>query len=81
MRKTNLKSQWVRALNDGANQMILDAGQKKYGAVQCPECMMVYHVKDPEDELIHAGLHEVVNDTLKFPVCICSFEVVAIPQS
>lgn len=64
----------MRALNDGENQMILDAGQKKYGAIQCSECLMVYHVKDPEDELIHAGMHEIVNDTLKFPVRICIFK-------
>lgn len=66
VRKMNVKAQWVRALKDGGNQRILDAGQKKFGAVQCPECMVVYHVKDPEDELIHVGLHQVVNDTLKF---------------
>ena len=48
--------------------MILDAGQKDYGAVQCPECMMVYHVKDPEDELLHAGIHESVQDALKYSV-------------
>lgn len=48
--------------------MILDAGQREFGAVQCPECMMVYQVKDPEDELLHAGIHESVNDTLKFSV-------------
>lgn len=72
MRKMNVKAQWVRALKDGGNQRILDAGQKKFGAVQCPECMVVYHVKDPEDELIHVGLHQVVNDTLKFAVCTCS---------
>jgi N-acetyltransferase len=64
----NPKTQWLRALNDGDNQLILDAGQKKYGAIQCQECLMVYHVKDPEDELIHAGIHEIVNDTLKFTV-------------
>nr|CAH0104528.1 unnamed protein product [Daphnia galeata] len=65
-KQVNPKSQWIRALNDGENQMILDAGQKKYGAIQCPECLMVYHVKDPEDELLHAGIHGIVNDTLKF---------------
>ncbi len=70
-KQVNPKSQWIRALNDGENQMILDAGQKKYGAIQCPECLMVYHVKDPEDELLHAGIHGIVNDTLKFSVKLC----------
>ena len=58
----------MRARQEGENQMILDAGQKDYGAVQCPECMMVYHVKDPEDELLHAGIHESVQDALKYSV-------------
>lgn len=70
VKKVNPKSQWMRALNDGEHQMLLDAGQKKYGAVQCSECLMVYHVKDPEDELIHAKMHDIVNDTLKFSVRI-----------
>ena len=68
MKTTNVKSQWMRARNDGENQRILDAGQKAYGAVQCPECMLVYHIKEPEDELLHAKIHDSLKDTLKFTV-------------
>ena len=62
------RSQWIRARNDGESQRILDAGQKVYGAVQCPECSMVYHAKEPEDELLHVKIHESMKDTLKFLV-------------
>ena len=69
-KKTSLKSQWIRARNDGQNQMMLDAGQKAFGAVQCPECMLVYHVKEPEDELLHTKIHDSLKDNLKFMVHI-----------
>ena len=69
MKTTNaIKSQWMRARNDGESQRIIDAGQKAYGAVQCPECMLVYHIKEPEDELLHAKIHDSLKDTLKFTV-------------
>lgn len=69
-KKTSHKSQWIRARNDGQNQMMLDAGQKAFGAVQCPECMLVYHVKEPEDELLHTKIHDSLKDNLKFMVLI-----------
>lgn len=68
MKKANLKSQWIRARNDGQHQTILDAGQKAFGAVQCPDCMLVYHVKEPEDELLHSRFHDSLRDNLKFTV-------------
>lgn len=58
--------QWLKARADGDGQRILDAGQKAYGAVQCPECSLVYHVKEPEDELLHAKIHDSTLNTLKF---------------
>lgn len=72
-KRSNPKTQWLRALTDGENQMLLDAGQKAYGAIQCPDCRMVYHLKDPGDELLHTKVHESVQDALKFVVCIHTF--------
>ncbi|KAJ8945229.1 hypothetical protein NQ318_011209, partial [Aromia moschata] len=31
------------------SQMLLDAGQKKFGVTQCTECNFVYHIGDPSD--------------------------------
>ncbi|CAH0550257.1 unnamed protein product [Brassicogethes aeneus] len=50
-----------------ADQMLLDAGQKKFGVVQCPECQFVYHVGDPSDESMHSNYHSNGN-VLKFNV-------------
>ncbi|KAF2883547.1 hypothetical protein ILUMI_22611 [Ignelater luminosus] len=43
------------------NQLLLDAGQKRFGATQCPECKFVYHMGDPNDELIHLNYHNAGN--------------------
>lgn len=64
--KNVLKSQWQRARKEGENQMIMDAGQKTFGAIQCKECQLVYHAKEPEDELLHVKFHESFQDVLKF---------------
>lgn len=48
----------------------MDAGQKAFGAIQCPECQLVYHVKEPEDELLHVKFHESFQDVLKFSVSL-----------
>jgi len=47
-------------------QMIIDAGQKKFGATQCPVCGMVYCHADPLDEAAHHKFHKRLQDTLKF---------------
>ncbi|KAF5301137.1 hypothetical protein FQR65_LT08967 [Abscondita terminalis] len=39
------------------NQLLLDCGQKKFGAKQCDACNFVYHMGDPNDELIHMNYH------------------------
>ncbi|GFR62924.1 N-acetyltransferase ESCO1, partial [Elysia marginata] len=48
-------------------QMILDAGQKKFGATQCPVCGMVYCHADPEDETAHSKFHKRLLEALKYP--------------
>ena len=39
-RNFNPKSHWMRERQEGENQMILDADQRDYEDVQCPECMI-----------------------------------------
>ncbi|XP_044265148.1 N-acetyltransferase ESCO2 [Tribolium madens] len=39
------------------DQMLLDAGQKRWGATQCPECKIIYHMGDPGDEIMHLNYH------------------------
>lgn len=43
------------------NQMLLDAGQKRFGFTQCPECEIVYHMGDPSDEIMHQNYHNARN--------------------
>lgn len=50
-----------------ANQMLLDAGQKRFGPTQCPECEIVYHMGDPSEEIMHLNYHNAGN-VLKFNV-------------
>ncbi|XP_055628317.1 N-acetyltransferase eco [Toxorhynchites rutilus septentrionalis] len=45
----------------GPSQMQIDAGQKQYGARQCPECDLVYSVHEPEEELIHENYHNSIH--------------------
>ncbi|CAH1116456.1 unnamed protein product [Phaedon cochleariae] len=40
-----------------ANQMLLDAGQKRFGVTQCHECNIIYHMGDPSDEAMHLHYH------------------------
>lgn len=56
-----------------ANQMLLDAGQKRFGPTQCPECEIVYHMGDPSEEIMHLNYHNAGN-VLKFNVsCLFLF--------
>lgn len=49
------------------NQMLLDAGQKKFGLTQCSECEIVYHMGDPSEEIMHLNYHNAGN-VLRFNV-------------
>ncbi|KAG5897768.1 hypothetical protein JTB14_019987 [Gonioctena quinquepunctata] len=42
-------------------QMLLDAGQKRFGVTQCPECEIVYHMGDPSEEIMHLHYHNSVH--------------------
>lgn len=50
----------------GSNQYQIDAGQKEYGAQQCPDCGLLYTVHEPEEELIHENYHNSLH-ILRFP--------------
>ncbi|XP_050297556.1 N-acetyltransferase ESCO2 isoform X2 [Anthonomus grandis grandis] len=47
------------------DQMLLDAGQKKFGLTLCNECKTMYHMGDPNDETQHLNYHNAHN-VLKF---------------
>lgn len=49
------------------NQMLLDAGQKRFGPTQCPECEIIYHMGDPSEEIMHLNYHNAGN-VLRFNV-------------
>lgn len=42
----------------GMNQYQIDAGQKEFGAKQCPQCGLLYTVHEPEEEKLHMEYHE-----------------------
>ncbi|XP_066143525.1 N-acetyltransferase ESCO1 [Euwallacea fornicatus] len=47
------------------NQLLLDAGQKRFGLTLCTECNLWYHMGDPNDEHHHEKHHES-RQVLKF---------------
>ena len=47
-------------------QLIIDAGQKAFGAIQCKLCGMVYTVSLPHDQKQHAVFHKRFLDSVKF---------------
>ncbi|KAJ8033140.1 N-acetyltransferase ESCO1 [Holothuria leucospilota] len=51
---------------DGMEQMVLDLGQKYFGAVTCDTCGMVYTATHPEDEANHAIFHRKYLSCTKF---------------
>ncbi|KYM99995.1 PREDICTED: N-acetyltransferase ESCO1 [Cyphomyrmex costatus] len=64
---TKKNMQWQLSAKGGGakNQYQLDAGQKRFGAIQCLECGIVYQVGDPEDENAHLNYHNSIR-ILKF---------------
>ncbi|XP_034169717.2 N-acetyltransferase ESCO2 [Pangasianodon hypophthalmus] len=59
-RKKELKKQ-----NDD-DQLIIDAGQKQFGATTCNSCGMLYSADSPEDNFQHTQFHQRFLDTIKF---------------
>ncbi|KAJ0171423.1 hypothetical protein K1T71_012973 [Dendrolimus kikuchii] len=52
-------------LKSVGDQYVIDAGQKKFGATQCPECGTIYQIGDPQDEHDHL-VHHNATDVLRF---------------
>ncbi|XP_035177935.1 N-acetyltransferase ESCO2 [Oxyura jamaicensis] len=48
------------------DQMIIDAGQKHFGAVACKSCGMIYTAASPEDEAQHIQHHQRFLEGLRY---------------
>ncbi|XP_062857092.1 N-acetyltransferase ESCO2 [Trichomycterus rosablanca] len=59
-RKKELKKQ------SDEDQLIIDAGQKQFGATTCGSCGMLYSADSPEDNFQHTQFHQRFLDTIKF---------------
>ncbi|KAL1440943.1 hypothetical protein MTO96_008990 [Rhipicephalus appendiculatus] len=60
------KKRFMPGSSDPA-QLIIDAGQKKFGHTTCGTCGMVYTIADVEDEKLHAKHHRSYLAIMKFP--------------
>ncbi|MGH0182057.1 UNVERIFIED_CONTAM: hypothetical protein FKN15_036491 [Acipenser sinensis] len=48
------------------DQLIIDAGQKHFGAIVCKSCGMIYTAGSTEDEFQHTQYHQSLLDKIKF---------------
>uniref|UniRef100_A0A4W4GK08 Establishment of sister chromatid cohesion N-acetyltransferase 2 n=1 Tax=Electrophorus electricus TaxID=8005 RepID=A0A4W4GK08_ELEEL len=48
------------------DQLIIDAGQKQFGATTCSSCGMLYSADSPDDNFQHTQFHQRFLDTIKF---------------
>ncbi|XP_058468506.1 N-acetyltransferase ESCO2 isoform X2 [Solea solea] len=48
------------------DQLIIDAGQKRFGATTCGSCGMIYSAENPEDNFQHTQFHQRFIDSIKF---------------
>ncbi|XP_026173739.1 N-acetyltransferase ESCO2 [Mastacembelus armatus] len=51
---------------DNEDQLIIDAGQKQFGATTCSSCGMVYSADGPEDNFQHTQFHQRFLDSIRF---------------
>ncbi|NXW88801.1 ESCO2 acetyltransferase, partial [Alopecoenas beccarii] len=64
---TSQKSKKAKELSRSSrDQMIIDAGQKHFGAVVCKSCGMIYTAGSPEDEAQHIQHHERFLEGLRY---------------
>ncbi|XP_039610658.1 N-acetyltransferase ESCO1 [Polypterus senegalus] len=54
------------AEKDGIQQTIIDAGQKRFGAVSCNQCGMLYSASSPEDGAQHLLFHNQFMSAVKY---------------
>ncbi|KAG8506320.1 N-acetyltransferase ESCO2 [Galemys pyrenaicus] len=61
------KSSTTRDTNkETKDQLVIDAGQKYFGATMCKSCGMIYTASNPEDELQHSQHHHRFLEGIKF---------------
>ncbi|XP_037306169.1 N-acetyltransferase ESCO2 [Pungitius pungitius] len=65
---SSLKERPVRRRKEKQDddQLIIDAGQKQFGAATCSSCGMVYSADNPEDHFQHTQFHQRFLDSIKF---------------
>lgn len=51
---------------ESKDQLIIDAGQKHFGATMCKSCGMIYAASSPEDELQHVQHHHRFLEGVKY---------------
>ncbi|NXJ75578.1 ESCO1 acetyltransferase, partial [Trogon melanurus] len=51
---------------DGEKQLMIDAGQKRFGAISCNICGMLYTASNPEDETQHLLFHNQFISAVKY---------------
>lgn len=64
--RTERKSFLVK--KSDASQLVIDAGQKNFGACFCKTCGFLYDCGDPEEEESHTKFHDSIPPSLKYPV-------------
>ncbi|KAM9382254.1 N-acetyltransferase ESCO2 [Phaethornis superciliosus] len=64
---TSQKNKKAKELcRSSGDQMIIDAGQKHFGAIVCKSCGMLYTAASPEDEAQHIQHHERFLEGLRY---------------
>ncbi|XP_033846456.1 N-acetyltransferase ESCO2 [Periophthalmus magnuspinnatus] len=65
---TGTKERTLRKRKDkqDEDQLIIDAGQKQFGATSCSSCGMVYSADNPEDNFQHSQFHQRFLDAIKY---------------
>ncbi|XP_040822035.1 N-acetyltransferase ESCO2 [Ochotona curzoniae] len=48
------------------DQLVIDAGQKHFGATMCKSCGMIYSASSPEDEMQHTQYHHRFLEGIKY---------------
>uniref|UniRef100_A0A8C6KP47 Establishment of sister chromatid cohesion N-acetyltransferase 2 n=1 Tax=Nothobranchius furzeri TaxID=105023 RepID=A0A8C6KP47_NOTFU len=51
-----------------SDQLIIDAGQKQFGATTCSSCGMIYSADNPDDHFQHTQFHQRFLDSIKYKI-------------
>ncbi|XP_013877765.1 N-acetyltransferase ESCO2 [Austrofundulus limnaeus] len=55
-----------RKEKQASDQLIIDAGQKQFGATTCSSCGMIYSADNPEDNFQHTQFHQRFLNSIKY---------------